>query len=124
MDVRNSIDGSLQISNEVVAKIAKLAALEIDGVADVSSGSMQSVRGLLSKASLQKPVTVDLSDGVAVVQVHVIAKYGSKIMPVCAKVQENVKQNQKEYYLREQLKAIQSELGADEDAADEAQKWM
>ena len=89
MDVRNSIDGSLQISNEVVAKIAKLAALEIDGVADVSSGSMQSVRGLLSKASLQKPVTVDLSDGVAV---HVIAKYGSKIMPVCAKVQENVKQ--------------------------------
>ena len=69
MDVRNSIDGSLQISNEVVAKIAKLAALEIDGVADVSSGSMQSVRGLLSKASLQKPVTVDLSDGVAVVQV-------------------------------------------------------
>ena len=89
MDVRNSIDGSLQISNEVVAKIAKLAALEIDGVADVSSGSMQR---LLSKASLQKPVTVDLSDGVAVVQVHVIAKYGSKIMPVCAKVQENVKQ--------------------------------
>ena len=71
MDVRNSIDGSLQISNEVVAKIAKLAALEIDGVADVSSGSMQSVRGLLSKASLQKPVTVDLSDGVAVVQENV-----------------------------------------------------
>ena len=80
MDVRNSIDGSRQISNEVVAKIAKLAALEIDGVADVSSGS------------LQKPVTEELSDGVAVVQVHVIAKYGSKIMPVCAKVQENVKQ--------------------------------
>ena len=40
------------------------------------------------------------------------------------KVQQNVKQNQKEYYLREQLKAIQSELGADEDAADEAQKWL
>lgn len=40
------------------------------------------------------------------------------------KVQENVKQNQKEYYLREQLKAIQSELGADEDAADEAQRWL
>lgn len=40
------------------------------------------------------------------------------------KVQENVKQNQKEYYLREQLKAIQSELGADEDAADEARRWL
>ena len=39
-------------------------------------------------------------------------------------VQENVKQNQKEYYLREQMKAIQSELGYGEDAADEAQEWL
>lgn len=92
MDVHSSIEGSLKISNEVVAKIAKLAALEIDGVADVSAGGMQSVRGLLSKASLQKPVAVDLSDGVAVVQIHIIAAYGSKIMKVSARVQENVKQ--------------------------------
>lgn len=40
------------------------------------------------------------------------------------RVQENVKQNQKEYYLREQMKVIQAELGADEDAADEAAKWL
>ena len=44
MDVRNTVNGSLQISTEVLAKIARLAALEIDGVADVSSGSRQSVR--------------------------------------------------------------------------------
>ncbi|MEE0801775.1 MAG: Asp23/Gls24 family envelope stress response protein [Gemmiger sp.] len=92
MDVRNTVDGSLQISTDVLAKIARLAALEIDGVADVSSGTMQSVQGILSKASLQKPVTVELNDGVASVQIHIISKYGCKIMPVCAKVQENVKQ--------------------------------
>lgn len=39
-------------------------------------------------------------------------------------VQENVKQNQKEYYLREQMKAIQSELGYGEEAAGEAQEWL
>lgn len=39
-------------------------------------------------------------------------------------VQENVKQNQKEYYLREQMKAIQSELGYGEEAADEASEWL
>ena len=39
-------------------------------------------------------------------------------------VEENVKQNQKEYYLREQMKAIQSELGFGEDAAGEADEWL
>lgn len=38
-------------------------------------------------------------------------------------VQENVKQNQKEYYLREQMKAIQNELGFGEDAVSEAKEW-
>ena len=39
-------------------------------------------------------------------------------------VEDNVKQNQKEYYLREQMKAIQSELGYGEDAAGEADEWL
>ena len=39
-------------------------------------------------------------------------------------VEENVKQNQKEYYLREQMKAIQSELGFGEDAVSEADEWL
>ena len=40
------------------------------------------------------------------------------------KVQESIKNNQKEYYLREQMKAIQEELGTDEDAEAEADKWL
>lgn len=91
MDVRNTIGGSLQISTEVLAKIARLAALEIDGVAEVSAGSNQSVRGILGKTSLQKPVTVEMEDGIATVSVRLIARYGTKIMPVCEKVQDNVK---------------------------------
>ncbi|HJC54685.1 MAG TPA: Asp23/Gls24 family envelope stress response protein [Candidatus Gemmiger stercoravium] len=92
MDVRNTVAGSLKISTDVVAKIATLAAQEVDGVASVASGSMQSVRGLLSKASLHKPVAVVIEDGVATVTLHIVGKYGSKIVPVCEKVQENVKQ--------------------------------
>ncbi len=38
-------------------------------------------------------------------------------------VQESVKQNQKEYYLREQMKVIQNELGYGEDAITEAKEW-
>ena len=40
------------------------------------------------------------------------------------KVQESIKNNQKEYYLREQMKAIQEELGVDEDTEAEADKWL
>ena len=41
MEVSNSnvVNGSLQISTDVIGKIAKLAATEIDGVVDVCAGS-------------------------------------------------------------------------------------
>ena len=42
---------------------------------------------------------------------------------IAEKVQEAVKQNQKEYILREQMKAIQDELGFGEEAASEAARW-
>ena len=90
MDVHNTIGGSLQISTEVIAKIARLAALEVDGVADVATGKPR--RSLLVGAGLKKPVTVVMEDGIATVTVHLTVVYGSKVMPLCEKVQENVKQ--------------------------------
>ena len=86
MDVHNTIGGSLQISTEVIAKIARLAALEVDGVADVATGTSQNVRSLLGRTGLV------MEDGIATVTVHLTVVYGSKVMPLCEKVQENVKQ--------------------------------
>ena len=42
---------------------------------------------------------------------------------ITAKVKSAINQNQKEYYLREQMKAIQEELGNDEDIEDELNAW-
>ena len=66
MDVTNSstIGGSLQISTDVIAKIAKLATLEIEGVKEVSTGTM-GVKSLFNKVNLQKPILVQLTDDVA-----------------------------------------------------------
>ena len=83
MDVQKTIGGSLQISTEVLAKIARLAALEIDGVAEVTTGGSQNVRGLLGRTGLQKPVNVVLEDGIATVTVHLTAVYGSKSAGKC-----------------------------------------
>ena len=43
---------------------------------------------------------------------------------IAEKVQQSVKQNQKEYILREQMKAIQDELGYGEEAASESARWI
>ncbi len=92
MDVTNSstIGGSLQISTDVIAKIAKLATLEIEGVKEVSTGTM-GVKSLFNKVNLQKPILVQLTDDVAEITVNIMVKYGYKIPQLCEKVQENVK---------------------------------
>ena len=58
MDLRG---GSLQISTEVLGKIARCAALEVAGVAEVSCGSQnRKVKDFLERANVQSPVTVEM----------------------------------------------------------------
>lgn len=92
MEVKRSdvISGSLQISTDVIARIAKLATMEIEGVHEVSVGSTV-VKSFFNKVSIQHPVQVVVSEGVAEITVCLIVEYGAKIPPVCEKVQENVK---------------------------------
>ncbi|MEG0769210.1 MAG: Asp23/Gls24 family envelope stress response protein [Ruthenibacterium sp.] len=92
MDVKETkaTGGSLQISTDVIAKIAQLATMEIDGVKEVSVGTL-GMRGMFKKVAMPKPIEVELLEGIAEITVNIIAKYGDKIQPLCAKIQENVK---------------------------------
>lgn len=84
--------GSLQISTEVIGKIARCAALEIDGVTEVSCGKQnKKVKDLLEKASIQPPVTVEMREGTAAVTLNLIVRQGIRVPSVAEKVQENVK---------------------------------
>ena len=92
MEVKRSdlAGGSLQISTDVIAKIAKLAALEQEGIAQVSCGG-DAVKGALAKVSIQKPVEVEMKEDVAQSTVHIVVKYGYKVPVVCEAIQKNVK---------------------------------
>lgn len=94
MEVTNSgvMKGSLQISTDVISKIAKLATLEVEGIYSVS-GNILSGKGfaLVRKMPMQKPISVELNDDVAEISVNVVVKYGCKIPQLSEKVQENVK---------------------------------
>lgn len=94
MDLQNTDlqGGTLQISTEVIAKIARGAALEIDGVAEVSCGSQnKKLRNLLETSSIQTPVTVEMRDGTANITLHLMVRFGARIPAIAEKVQENVK---------------------------------
>lgn len=84
--------GSLQISTEVLGKIARCAALEVAGVAEVSCGSQnRKVKDFLERANVQSPVTVEMRDGTAEITLHLVVAFGARIPSVAEKVQENVK---------------------------------
>ena len=89
MDLRG---GSLQISTEVLGKIARCAALEVAGVAEVSCGSQnRKVKDFLERANVQSPVTVEMRGGTAEITLHLVVAFGARIPSVAEKVQENVK---------------------------------
>ncbi len=92
MEYRNTTnrEGGLQISTTVVEKVAKIAALEVDGVKDVSVGT-SGVKGIFAKTNLPKSVEVAMYDGVAEITVYIIAKYGYKLPAMCREIQQSVK---------------------------------
>ena len=93
MDLQNMDlqGGSLQISTEVIAKIARCAALEVEGVAEVSCGTQNKKLKDLLEASIQPPVAAAMRDGTAELTLHLIMASGARIPAVAEKVQENVK---------------------------------
>ena len=95
MDMQNMdlMGGSLQISTEVIAKIARCAALEIEGVAEVSCGMQQSKKAkeLLEMVNIQSPVTVEMREGTADITLNLVVRFGTCIPVMAEKVQKNVK---------------------------------
>lgn len=98
MDVSNSkaLGGSLQISTDVIAKIARLATLEIEGVKRVAEPE-SGVQGFFKRMAAQKPILVELSEDIAEITVNIVVEYGCKSRLCAEKVQENDQDLRAEY---------------------------
>lgn len=84
-------NGNLKISREVISTIAKYAALEVDGVASLASFTAN-LKGWLLRRKSAKPITIDLTDDVARIDLHINVKAGVKIPELAEKVQAAVKE--------------------------------
>ena len=84
-------NGEIVIADEVVAVIAGLAAMEVEGVATMAGDATRELISKIGKKSLSKGVRVDILEGVVTVALALNIKYGYNIMSITAKVQEKVK---------------------------------
>jgi uncharacterized alkaline shock family protein YloU len=83
--------GMIRISDDVVATIAGLAALETPGIAGMSGGISEGLAKRLSGKNAQKGVSAEVGQLEAAIDLRVIVHFGSKIQEVCRQLQENVK---------------------------------
>ena len=83
--------GEVKIADEVVAIIAGLAAMEVEGVASMAGNATRELISKLRMKSLSKGVKVDVLDGIVTVSLTLNLLYGYGIKDISVKVQEKVK---------------------------------
>jgi uncharacterized alkaline shock family protein YloU len=84
--------GLIRISDDVVATIAGLAALETPGISAMSGGISEGLAKRLSGRNVQKGVSVEVGQLEAAIDLRVIVHYGSQIQDVCRELQFNVRE--------------------------------
>lgn len=89
-DVVNEF-GVIRISEEVVAIIAGIAAMEVPGVAGMSGGIAGGIAEILGRKNLSKGVKVEVGEKEAAIDLYIIVEYGSRIPDVAWEIQERVK---------------------------------
>ncbi|MGM0879458.1 MAG: Asp23/Gls24 family envelope stress response protein [Bacillota bacterium] len=85
--------GLIRISDDVVATIAGLAALETPGIAAMSGGISEGLAKRLSGKNVQKGVSVEVGQLEAAIDLRIIVHYGIPIQEVCRQLQLNVRES-------------------------------
>ncbi|MFC4778381.1 Asp23/Gls24 family envelope stress response protein [Paenibacillus sp. GCM10023252] len=85
--------GLIRISDDVVATIAGLAALETPGIAGMSGGISEGLAKRLSGKNVQKGVSVEVGQLEAAIDLRIIVHYGIPIQEVCRQLQLNVQES-------------------------------
>lgn len=81
-------NGNINISNDVVAIIASIAANGIDGVVGMSGGGFAE---FLGKKNLSKGVKVNIAENTVELDLAIVVEYGARIPDVAWEIQEKVK---------------------------------
>ena len=83
--------GEVRIADDVVASIAALAALEVDGVASMAGNATDELLSRVGVKGTSKGAKVEVIERIVSVEMAVNLKYGYNIPAVSGRIQEKVK---------------------------------
>jgi len=85
--------GTVGISNDVIARLAGMSAMECYGVVGMAARSIRDgLVGLLKMESLSKGVRLQTQDeGDLLIDLHIIVEYGTNIVAIAQTLMDNVK---------------------------------
>jgi len=90
-EIENEL-GKVVISEELIATLAGVAAVECYGLVGMSSRKLKDgIAELLGRDNLSRGVEVSLEDGQLTIDLNIVVSYGTKIPEVAANVMEKVK---------------------------------
>ena len=85
--VQEQENGSILISEEVIASIASLAVREVEGVYGLSMTQTLDLSNILGKKNLRKGIRVAITEEGVTISCNLIVKIGSAVMTVAQSVQ-------------------------------------
>ena len=83
-------NGSIHISEEVIASIAALAASEVEGVCGLSANFGSDIAEMLGKKNLGRGVKIAISGDTVAIDCYVVALFGYSVIDIAKNVQERV----------------------------------
>jgi len=89
--ITNSL-GAINISNEVVARIAGLAAMECYGVVGMAAKNVRDgIVHLLKIENLTRGIKLSSQDDIVNIDLRIVVRYGTNISAICESLKSTVK---------------------------------
>ena len=83
--------GAIRVHNSVIAAIARLAALKVPGVVEMSGSFAEGLASMVGKASFDHGIKVDMEDQKLNLDLHIVIAFGVRIPQVAWRIQNDVR---------------------------------
>ncbi len=83
--------GAIRVHNSVIAAIARLAALKVPGVVEMSSSFAEGLASMVGRASFDRGIRVDIEDQKINLDLHIVIAFGVRIPQIAWSIQNDVR---------------------------------